>query len=170
MDLTRYYHKLENLNYSNFLEAFKETSFYLRLVSLNNFTINNILEELINSVFSKQNSSNFDYLFNSLFFIESATEEEIAEVNDILCCTNLDVIHKVPNDEYLNSYYYDFENNLIVPNTISNQPYSSWSYDIHTSRWWPPTPKPDLTEEDILNNLEYKWDEDSLQWILVNSI
>jgi hypothetical protein len=40
----------------------------------------------------------------------------------------------------------------------SKQPHPSWSLDIGTGIWTPPTEYPD-------DGLEYYWDEDTLSWI-----
>lgn len=172
MDLNTYYYKLENLHYRNFLISFADTTYYNRLKSMNDTNI----QRLLNSFMSENdieeeniNKSIFEQKFSILFFAENATDEEKEEIQDILIVTNLDVIFNIPDDNYLNSHYYDSEYDYIIPNVQPPAPYPSWSYDIHTSRYWPPIPKPELTEENILNNNDYKWDENSLSWILVNT-
>jgi len=45
----------------------------------------------------------------------------------------------------------------------SPQPYPSWSLDEGTCRWEAPVPYP----EDADPTLPYMWDEDNIQWVLV---
>lgn len=42
---------------------------------------------------------------------------------------------------------------------ISPQQYPSWTLDTQTGGWDPPTPKPELTQQEIDSNCYYEWDE-----------
>jgi hypothetical protein len=61
-------------------------------------------------------------------------------------------------------YTYDPDLDAFVP----PQPYASWSLNTDTCLWEPPTPQPELTEEQIAAEQAYNWDEDSLSWVLVS--
>jgi len=42
---------------------------------------------------------------------------------------------------------------------VVTQPFSSWSLNAETLDWDPPTPMPELTEEEIASSSFYVWDE-----------
>lgn len=46
------------------------------------------------------------------------------------------------------------------------QPHLSWTLNTETYEWDPPTPKPELTEEQKESGNYYEWDEDNLEWLL----
>ena len=50
-------------------------------------------------------------------------------------------------------------------NFSSTQPYPSWVLDNNCD-WQPPTPMPDLTQEEIDANKYYNWEESSGSWII----
>ena len=50
--------------------------------------------------------------------------------------------------------FYDDVNDMF----IYSQPYPSWTLNIDTGKWDPPTPYPD-------DGKEYYWDEDTLSWV-----
>jgi len=52
-------------------------------------------------------------------------------------------------------YSYDSENDVFV----EPQPYSSWTYNLESFSWDPPTPKPGP------ENRRYMWNEATLSWI-----
>jgi len=169
MDLNTYYYKLENLHYRNFLISFVDTTYYNRLKLISDLNIQRLLDSFISQTDSGEeniNKSIFEQKFSVLFFASAATDQEKQEIQDLLNATNLDASIKIPDSDYLSNYYYNSEYDYIVPNVQPPSPYPSWSYDIHTNRHWPPVSKPELTESDILNQMEYKWDENSLNWIL----
>lgn len=168
MNIDTYYQKLENLRYKDFLNSFLQTNYYNRLISINDTNINRLLENF-SSIFKDDNINNsiFSQRFSILFFAENANDQEKEEIQNLLDSTNLDVLYKIPDKNYLNEWHYNSEYDYIVPNILPPSPYPSWSYDIHTNRYWPPTPKPELTENNMLEGLEYKWEESSLSWILV---
>jgi hypothetical protein len=61
-------------------------------------------------------------------------------------------------------FTYDPELDAFIP----PKPYASWLLNTDTCMWEPPTPKPELTEEQIAEGQAYyNWDEDSLSWVLV---
>jgi hypothetical protein len=47
----------------------------------------------------------------------------------------------------------------------SPQPYPSWSLDENTCQWEAPVPVP--ADYDLTKDIEYEWDEDNIQWVLV---
>lgn len=61
-------------------------------------------------------------------------------------------------------YTYDPDRDAFIP----PQPYASWLLNVDTCLWEPPTPQPELTEEQIAAEQAYNWDEDSLSWVLVS--
>jgi hypothetical protein len=46
------------------------------------------------------------------------------------------------------------------------QPYSSWTLNTETYEWDPPTPKPELTEEQKESGSYYEWNEETQEWEL----
>jgi hypothetical protein len=46
------------------------------------------------------------------------------------------------------------------------QPYPSWTLNTETYEWEPPTPKPELTEEQKSNESYYEWNEETQEWDL----
>jgi len=46
------------------------------------------------------------------------------------------------------------------------QPYPSWTLNIENYEWEPPTPEPELTEEQKSNGSYYEWNEETLEWQL----
>lgn len=46
------------------------------------------------------------------------------------------------------------------------QPHPSWALNTETYEWDPPTPEPELTEEQKESGNYYEWDEDNLEWLL----
>ena len=47
------------------------------------------------------------------------------------------------------------------------QPFTSWTWNTTTKVWDPPTPQPELTQEQIDNNNYYGWNEDNQSWDLL---
>ena len=45
------------------------------------------------------------------------------------------------------------------------QPYPSWLLDEDTCSWETPVPVP--ADYDLTKDIEYEWDEDNIQWVLV---
>lgn len=52
-------------------------------------------------------------------------------------------------------YFYDRERDAFIP----PQPYSSWALDEESCLWKPPTPKPELKDNEVSN-----WNEEKLSW------
>lgn len=50
---------------------------------------------------------------------------------------------------------------------ISPSPYPSWTLDESNGQWNPPSPKPQLTEQEKIDGYDYKWNEENLSWDLV---
>jgi len=167
--IVTYHKQLENPNFDRFFRMFSDTSFFKRLEASNDDNIIRLVGKW-NSLIEVENLKYADIIpnFSILFFALEATEIEKNEIQFCLDTCDMDAICKIPSLEYLSTYHYDSENDYIAINDIPQAPYSSWSYDIHTSRWYPPTPKPELTEEEKIDRLDYKWDEDSLSWNLVS--
>tara|TARA_R110000787_G_scaffold77436_1_gene170135 strand:- start:164 stop:553 length:390 start_codon:yes stop_codon:yes gene_type:complete len=57
---------------------------------------------------------------------------------------------------------YDEDRDVFIP----KKPYSSWTLNEETCRWEAPTPKPELTQEQIDNNNYYVWNETNQTWDL----
>jgi len=53
---------------------------------------------------------------------------------------------------------YDEEKDAFIP----SQPFSSWNFDEESWNWKPPTPMPELTDDQLGF---YRWEEESLSWI-----
>ena len=49
---------------------------------------------------------------------------------------------------------------------IEAKPYNSWTLNEETCLWEAPVSKPELTEEQITNNNNYSWNEETQQWNL----
>jgi hypothetical protein len=47
-----------------------------------------------------------------------------------------------------------------------NAPYSSWVLNPLTVQWEAPVAKPELTEAEVLAGSSYRWNEETLEWIL----
>tara|TARA_R110001599_G_scaffold310776_1_gene517960 strand:+ start:132 stop:536 length:405 start_codon:yes stop_codon:yes gene_type:complete len=47
---------------------------------------------------------------------------------------------------------------------IEPKPYDSWTLNETTCQWEAPVSKPELTEEQITNNNNYSWNEETQQW------
>ncbi len=45
-------------------------------------------------------------------------------------------------------------------------PYASWTLNQETAEWEPPVVKPELTEAEVLARSSYRWNEETLEWIL----
>ena len=63
-------------------------------------------------------------------------------------------------------YTYDKQLDAFIP----PQPYPSWILNNETAHWEPPIPKPEITPEQSELEKEYKWNEESGQWDLVDAI
>ncbi len=59
-------------------------------------------------------------------------------------------------------YAYDAELDAFIP----PQPYPSWILNEETASWEAPIPQPELTQEEIDALSFYKWDEETLDWVL----
>jgi hypothetical protein len=46
------------------------------------------------------------------------------------------------------------------------QPYPSWTLNTETYEWEPPTPEPELTEEQGETGSYYEWNEETQEWKL----
>ena len=46
------------------------------------------------------------------------------------------------------------------------QPYPSWGLNTETFEWDPPSPEPELTEEQETAGSYYEWNEESQEWVL----
>jgi len=51
---------------------------------------------------------------------------------------------------------------------IEPKPYDSWTLNETTCLWEAPVAKPELTEEQITNNNNYSWNEETQQWDVDN--
>jgi len=57
-------------------------------------------------------------------------------------------------------FYYEEHDIFVEPN-----PYpGSWSFNAETYEWQPPIPKPQLTEQEILDGKQYFWNVDCNEW------
>ena len=61
-------------------------------------------------------------------------------------------------------YTYDEDRDAFIP----KKPYPSWVLNEETCRWEAPTPRPELTQEQIDNKFGYIWNEQNQTWDLVN--
>lgn len=50
---------------------------------------------------------------------------------------------------------------------ITPKPYPSWSLDENIADWVAPVPKPGLTPDEEAAGMVYIWNEDNLEWVLV---
>ena len=57
---------------------------------------------------------------------------------------------------------YDEDRDAFIP----KKPYPSWVLNEETCRWEAPTPRPELTQEQIDNNNFYIWNETNQTWDL----
>ena len=55
---------------------------------------------------------------------------------------------------------------LINGRFFAPQPYPSWTLNTLTVQWEAPIIKPELTEAEVLAGSSYRWDEETLGWIL----
>ena len=51
---------------------------------------------------------------------------------------------------------------------ITQKPYNSWILNESTCNWEAPVSRPELTQEQIDNKNYYKWNEEILNWELIN--
>jgi len=49
------------------------------------------------------------------------------------------------------------------------QPFPSWSLNRESKKWDPPIPEPELTEEEKLKKMNYRWNEETKEWKLFES-
>mgnify|MGYP003117055194 CR=1 FL=1 len=61
-------------------------------------------------------------------------------------------------------YTYDEDKDAFIP----QKPYASWLLNETTCIWEPPIAEPTLTQEEIINNNSYRWNEDTQQWDLID--
>ena len=59
-------------------------------------------------------------------------------------------------------YTYDEQRDAFIP----QKPYASFVLNEDTCLWEPPIIKPELTEAEVLAGSFYRWDEETLDWIL----
>ena len=59
-------------------------------------------------------------------------------------------------------YIYDEQRDAFIP----QKPYPSWILNEDTCLWEAPIIKPELTEAEVLAGSSYRWDEETLEWIL----
>jgi hypothetical protein len=53
---------------------------------------------------------------------------------------------------------------------IEPKPFESWILNQETAEWESPVgPAPEITAEELEEGLEYTWDEENVQWILVEA-
>ena len=50
---------------------------------------------------------------------------------------------------------------------LQEQPYPSWTLNTETYEWDPPTPEPELTEEQKESGSYYEWNEETQEWQLI---
>jgi len=60
-------------------------------------------------------------------------------------------------------YTYDEDRDAFIP----PKPYNSWLLNETTCIWEPPIAEPTLTQEEIINNNSYRWNEDNQTWDLI---
>ena len=60
-------------------------------------------------------------------------------------------------------YTYDSSNDVFYPQT----PFASWVLNETSWIWEAPTPKPELTEEEVAAGSAYQWNEETTAWELV---
>jgi len=61
-------------------------------------------------------------------------------------------------------YIYDETRDAFIP----PKPYNSWILNEQTCNWEAPIARPELTQEQIDNKNYYKWNEEILNWELIN--
>jgi hypothetical protein len=61
-------------------------------------------------------------------------------------------------------YTYDEQRDAFIP----IKPYNSWILNETTCNWEAPVAKPELTQEQIDNENYYTWNEETLNWELIN--
>jgi hypothetical protein len=49
------------------------------------------------------------------------------------------------------------------------QPHPSWVLNTETFEWNPPTPQPELTEEQRIAGNYYEWNEDFQEWVMMTA-
>ena len=59
-------------------------------------------------------------------------------------------------------YTYDEQRDAFIP----QKPYASFVLNEDTCLWEAPIIKPELTEAEVLARSSYRWDEETLEWIL----
>ena len=59
-------------------------------------------------------------------------------------------------------YSYDEQRDAFIP----QKPYASFVLNEDTCLWEAPIIKPELTEAEVLARSSYRWDEETLEWIL----
>ena len=59
-------------------------------------------------------------------------------------------------------YSYDEQRDAFIP----QKPYPSWILNEDTCLWEAPVIKPELTEAEVFAGSSYRWDEETLDWIL----
>jgi hypothetical protein len=60
---------------------------------------------------------------------------------------------------------YSYDEDLDV--FLLPKPYSSWTLNMETMDWESPTPKPELTEQQMDMGMRYYWNEGSVNWDLM---
>jgi len=60
-------------------------------------------------------------------------------------------------------YTYDEDRDAFIP----PKPYNSWLLNETTCIWETPIAEPTLTQEEIINNNSYSWNEDNQTWDLI---
>jgi len=61
-------------------------------------------------------------------------------------------------------YTYDSQRDAFIP----QKTYNSWILNEETCNWEAPVARPELTQEQINNKNYYKWNEEILNWELIN--
>jgi hypothetical protein len=61
-------------------------------------------------------------------------------------------------------YTYDEDRDAFIP----KKPYASWILNEDTCLWNAPVARPELTQEQINNKNYYNWNEEILNWELIN--
>ena len=61
-------------------------------------------------------------------------------------------------------YTYDEDRDAFIP----KKPFNSWILNEQTCNWEAPIARPELTQEQIDNKNYYKWNEEILNWELIN--
>ena len=63
-------------------------------------------------------------------------------------------------------YTYDSDRDAFIP----PKPYESWVLNEDECLWYSPVECPELTQEQIDSRTYYKWDEETLSWVLADAI